>query len=656
MRTLNLGIFAHVDAGKTTLTERLLYTAGVIEEIGSVDAGTTQTDSLALERQRGITIKSAVASFSIGDVAVNLIDTPGHPDFIAEVDRALLVLDGALLVISAVEGVQPQTRVLMRALQRVRLPVVLFVNKIDRVGADDERVLRSIGERLTPAIVAMGSARHLGTRAADFTPSHGDDAVFTEQLVEVLAERSDELLGAYLADRSTLSYQRLRAELVAQTKRALVHPVFFGSAITGAGVSALMSGITELLPAAARDVDGPVSARVFKIERGPSGERVAYLRMFTGTIGVRDRVESVRGARYRVTALSVFEPGGAVGRPSIGAGQIGRVSGLTGVQIGDRIGAHQTEARSHQFPPPTMESVVVAADRDDRARLRVALAQLADQDPLINVRRDDPLDEWSVSLYGEVQKEVIAATLLDDYRIDVLFRETTTIHVERPIGIGAALELLQDDDNPCSATIGLRIEPAPPGSGITFRLGVEPRLIPLYIYKTADRFIHRMTEHVTGTLHEGLFGWQVTDCIVTMTECGYYTGDGPRKPTRPTPRTTAAHFRERTPIVLIRALTRARTVVCEPRLRSRIETPSTTVGAVAAAARQLGGILEPPTVRGSLSTIETVIPAPRLRELQRRLSGITGGEATVETSFDGYAPVEGPPPLRHRPDATHPAG
>src|SRR6059036_885180 len=170
MRTLNLGILAHVDAGKTTLTERLLYAAGVIDEIGSVDAGSTQTDTLTLEQRRGITIKSAVVSFVIDDVTVNLIDTPGHPDFIAEVERVLSVLDGAVLVVSAVEGVQAQTRVLMRALQRLGVPTLLFVNKIDRRGAGYDRVLEGISERLTPSIIPMGSARDLGTTAADFTP------------------------------------------------------------------------------------------------------------------------------------------------------------------------------------------------------------------------------------------------------------------------------------------------------------------------------------------------------------------------------------------------------------------------------------------------------------------------------------------------------
>ena len=164
MRILNLGVLAHVDAGKTTLTERLLYSVGVIDVMGSVDKGTTQTDSLTLERQRGITIKSAVVSFVVDDVTVNLIDTPGHPDFIAEVERVLVVLDGAVLVISAVEGVQSQTRILMRALRRLRIPTLIFVNKIDRAGAQYQGVLDDIAEKLTPEIVAMAEvqgARHL---------------------------------------------------------------------------------------------------------------------------------------------------------------------------------------------------------------------------------------------------------------------------------------------------------------------------------------------------------------------------------------------------------------------------------------------------------------------------------------------------------------
>ena len=344
MDALNLGILAHVDAGKTSLTERLLFAAGVIGQIGRVDDGSTQTDTLALERQRGITIKAAVVSFPLDDVTVNLIDTPGHPDFIAEVDRALSVLDGAVLVISAVEGVQAQTRVLMRALGRLRIPTLIFVNKIDRSGAAYDSVLRAISDRLTPAVIAMGTVRGLGTAAAGFQPSGAADPGFTARLADLLAERDDALLAAYVADESAVSYPRLRVGLAAQSRQGLVHPVFFGSAITGAGISSLLAGLTEFLPAAAGDPGAPPAGTVFKVDRGPAGEKVAYIRMFSGTVRVRDRLPispnqaSTRQAspkqaspKQTVTAVSVFERGSAVRRDAVTAGQIGQL-GECGVQ------------------------------------------------------------------------------------------------------------------------------------------------------------------------------------------------------------------------------------------------------------------------------------------------------------------------------------
>jgi ribosomal protection tetracycline resistance protein len=645
-KTLNLGILAHVDAGKTTLTERLLYETGVIDAVGSVDAGTTQTDSLTLERQRGITIRSAVASFALEDVHVNLIDTPGHPDFIAEVERVLSVLDGAVLVLSAVEGVQPQTRILMRALQRLRIPTLMFINKIDRPGAGDERVLKAISERLTTAVVPMGEARELGTRAAYFTPSGADDPEFPSRLAEVLAERDDGILAAYVEDESRVPYQQLREELAAQTRRALVHPVFFGSAITGAGVESLMVGIEELLPASEGDPDGPVSGTVFKIERGASGEKIAYVRMFSGTIRARDRLQFGRDLEDKVTAIAVFERGPAVQRPSVPAGAVGKLWGLGEIQTGDRIGETGSDGPQHQFPPPTLESVAVARHRGDRARLRSALVQLAEQDPLINVQQDDTRQEISVSLYGEVQKEVIQATLANEFGLDVTFRETTPVYIERPIGTGEAIELLHAESNPFLATIGLAIDPAPNGSGIHFRLQVDSRAAPLYLYKTLESFAEHMGQYVRRALREGLFGWQVTDCIVTMTRCIYSVPDGP--PSRRGPLSTAADFRKLTPLVLRQALERAGTTVCEPIVRVSIETPAETVGAVLASVARLGGVLEPLSLLGDLSTIETVMPAVRAHDLQRQLPALTGGEGVLESDFDGYQPVSGAAPTRRR--------
>ena len=651
-RTLNLGILAHVDAGKTTLTERLLYAAGVIDEIGSVDAGTTQTDSLALERQRGITIKSAVVSFAIDDVTVNLIDTPGHPDFVAEVERVLSVLDGAVLVISAVEGVQPQTRVLMRALERLRIPTLMFVNKIDRRGADWERVLREIGDRLSPSTIAMGSVSGAGSRTAVSRTHAEGDATLTSRLVELLTERNDALLAAFVEDETSVSAKRLQAELAAQAKEALVYPVFFGSALTGAGVEALTAGIAELLPAAAGGADDPLSASVFKVERGRAGEKIAYARLFSGTIHIRDRLRIRRDGSKgdeepKVTAISVFDDGSAVRTASVTAGQIAKLWGLSGIQIGDTIGEPGPRAAGQgSFAPPTLESVVVARNAGDRAALYVALTQLSEQDPLIDVRRDGPRQELSVSLYGEVQKEVIQATLADDYGIDVSFRGTTPIHVERPIGIGEAVEILHAESNPFHATVGLRVEPAPEGSGTEVRLQADHRSIPLYVYGTVESFREHMSRYVHETLREGLFGWQVTDCIVTMTKCGYSVPDGP--PSRRGPLSTAADFRKLTPLVLMEALDRAETVVCEPTARISLEFPTDSIALLMSVLLRFGADFATPSLQGRLTAMEAVLPAPRADDLQRRLPDLTGGEGVFESSFAGYQPVSGQQPTRRR--------
>ena len=606
-KSLNLGILAHVDAGKTTLTERLLYAAGVIDDVGSVDKGTTTTDSLALEQQRGITIKSAVVSFPIDDVTVNLIDTPGHPDFIAEVERVLSVLDGCVLVLSAVEGVQPQTRILMRALQRLGVPTLLFVNKIDRVGADPERVLGEIEQRLTPDVVPMGSASELGSRAAAFAPFGPAD--------DDLAQRS---------------------------RAGELHPVFFGSALTGAGVDEVSDGIAHLLPAGVSAGDEPLSARVFKIERGPTGDRIAYTRVFSGGITVRDRLEA-----GKVTAVRVFADGDAVQRDSVRAGEIAKLWGLAEVQIGDWLGeAHG--GIEHHFAPPTFEAVVEPADPADGQPLRVALGQLAEQDPLIGVRQDDTRGEISVSLYGEVQREVIEATLADEYGVEVAFRDTTTICVERPTGRGEAVEILNTPTNPFHADLGLRVEPATPGSGVRLLVeeGLDRREAPLYTFKTFDAFVEHMDEYVRLALEEGLCGWQVTDCVVTLTKIGYSLADGP--PSRRGPMPTTRDVKRLTPLVLMQALEEAGTVVCEPVFRVAAEVPTETIGAMLAALGRLGAGATTPSTRGELSVLEATLPASQVQELRRQLPGLTGGEGVIDAEFAGYEPVAGEPPIRRR--------
>jgi ribosomal protection tetracycline resistance protein len=631
MRTLNLGILAHVDAGKTSLTERLLFAAGVIDKIGSVDEGNTQTDTLALERQRGITIKSAVVSFVIDDLTVNLIDTPGHPDFIAEVERVLSVLDGAVLVISAVEGVQAQTRVLMRTLQRLKIPTLIFVNKIDRGGANMERVLQGICEKLTPAIMPLGTAHELGTRGARFVPHGADELAFRTRLAERLADHDDAILAGYLADE-TVSHARLLEALAAQTAHVLVHPVLFGSAITGAGVEALIADIKELLPAAEGDPDGPVSGTVFKVERGRAGEKIAYVSLSAGTARARDRLQFGSGRQAKVTAISVVDRGAAVRRESVAAGQIAKLWGLGDVQVGDAIGTAQAGAQRHHFAPPTLETVIVPARPSDQAALHAALAQLAEQDPLINLRQDDLRQEISVSLYGEVQKEVIAQTLANDFGIAAEFRETTTICVERPIGTGAAVETKHKALNPFDATIGLRIDPAAIDSGVEFQLEVELGSIPLPFHRAVE-------DTAKETLRQGLHGWQVTDCTVTMTHSGYNS-----------PTSVAADFRNLTPLVLMDALKQAGTQLCEPMQHFRLELPADTLGALLPVLSRLDAVPQTPVMRGAACVVEGEIPAGRVHQLQQQVPRLTSGEGVLEHSFGRYRAVRGPIPARPRSD------
>ncbi|MEU4238418.1 translation factor GTPase family protein [Actinoplanes sp. NPDC026619] len=608
MHTLNLGILAHVDAGKTSLTERLLFAAGVIDELGSVDGGSTRTDTLELERRRGITIKSAVVSFRLRDTTVNLIDTPGHPDFIAEVERVLGVLDGAVLVISAVEGVQAQTRVLARTLHRLRIPTLIFVNKIDRGGARHGGVLDEIAARISPSIVPMSTVEAIGTKRA---------AVVAETDWLRLADHDDAVLAALIEDRPPPPPRA----------RDKIHPVYFGSAITGAGIDNLIDGITTLPTGPGGDTGA--SGTVFKVERGPAGEKVAYLRMFAGTLRLRDTV-----GVDRVTGIQVFADGVARPADQIRAGQIGTVRGLTKIKIGDPVGVRHQAARQAHFAPPSLETAVLASRRAD---LHAALADLAEQDPLINLRQDDERREVYASLYGEVQKEVIQATLAEQYGIEVTFRETTTLHIERPAGTGEAVEFNKVDPNPFLATVGLRVGPADQ-PGVTFGLEVEPGSMPAAFFVAVE-------QSVRETLRQGLHGWPVPDCRVVMTRSGYSARQSHAHGVfDKSMSSTAGDFRNVTPLVLMAALRRAGTVVHEPIHAFRAEVPPDTVPAVLPLLARLRAI---PLETGPAG-IDGLVPAAMVHELQRRLPALTRGEGVLDSAFDHWAPVRGPAPCRER--------
>ena len=597
MKTLNIGILAHVDAGKTSLTERLLFEAGAIDRLGSVDGGDTRTDSLELERRRGITIRSAVVSFLAGDTRITLIDTPGHSDFIAEVERALRVLDGAVLVVSAVEGVQAQTRVLMRTLRRLGIPTIVFVNKVDRMGARDQ--LGDIRAKLAPRAIALTAS--------------------PEELAELLADGDDAFLESYVDER--VDEAACRAELARQVARGLVHPVLTGSAITGTGVADLVAAMTELLPATERTGAGRLAATVFKIDRGRAGEKIAYARLHSGSLAPRQRIPFYRGETEltgRVLALEVAGDDVAL------AGDVARVRGLREVRIGDRLGSPGT-ARDGVFAPPSLETVVRPVRPEQGAALFTALTRLSEEDPLIDVRRRG--EDVSVRLYGEVQ-EVLRSMLTDGAGIDVTFEETRTLYVEKPVGAGEAVEGLDPAQRLYFfATVGLRVEPGP---GVAFGLSVELGSLPLAFHKAIEETVH-------STLEQGLYGWEVLDVAVTLTHTAFFS-----------PLSAAGDFRKMTPLVLMAALRKAGTRVHEPVHRFELEVPANAVSAVLLKLANLRAVPGEPVVGPSSCTLHGTIPAEHVHAFERALPALSQGEGVFLSEFAGYQPYPGPPPTRPR--------
>jgi ribosomal protection tetracycline resistance protein len=394
-----------------------------------------------------------------------------------------------------------------------------------------------------------------------------------------------------------------------------------------------------------------VSGAVFKIERAPDRQRVAYVRVFSGTIRTRDRVHFGDEREGRVTAISVFTRGQATRQSSAQAGAVAKIWGLDAIQLGDVISGTGGHAeRTHHFAPPTLEAVVLASDPTDRPRLWTALTQLMEQDPLIAVRRDGSGREISVSLYGEVQKEVVADTLASDFGLQVTFRETTPICIERPRGSGEAIEYLNAPTNPFAATLGLRVAPGPLDSGVDVRLEVDHEGIPLQLFGRVEEFGAAMGRYVSEALAEGLSGWRVTDCSVTVTECAYGGSDGPPSKRGPSP--SFKDFRRVTALVVMQALSRAKTTVCQPVVRGRLELPAGSTAALTALLARLGAVVESSVTHGAESVIDAVFPLIHANEIHRRLPQLTRGEGTLETVPAGYQPVLGDPPTRPRSSAS----
>ncbi|MGH0486903.1 tetracycline resistance ribosomal protection protein [Bacillus mycoides] len=630
MTTINIGIVAHVDAGKTSLTERILYETNVIKEVGRVDSGNTQTDSMELERQRGITIKASVVSFFIDDLKVNVIDTPGHADFIAEVERSFRVLDGAILVISAVEGVQAQTKILMRTLQKLNIPTILFVNKIDRSGANTEKVVKQIKELLSNEASPFYSVENEGTKDARIIEYKSYD-----DCMERLAPFNESLLESYV-NNEIIPDALLRKEIEKQIQQANVFPIFFGSAMTGIGVTELLKNISALIPATKSAQDETLSGVVFKIERESSGEKIAYVRLFSGCLHVRKYVDIQRSEslshKEKIKKMCIFHNGNAVQASTVHSGEFCKVWGLTNIKIGDIIGKRTDYIKDIHFAEPQMEAAIEAVQKERIHDLYAALMELCEEDPLIKVWKDDVHNELYIRLFGEVQKEVIETTLYEKYNLQVTFSNTRVVCIEKPIGIGNSFDVMGEKENPFYATIGFKVERGALNSGITYNLGVELGSLPLAFHKAIE-------DTVFQTLKQGLFGWEVTDIIVTLTHTGYAS-----------PITTASDFRNLTPLVLMDALKQAKTCVFEPINEFELTVPEHAISTAMYKLAAIPATFAEPTLHNDSYHLTGSLPVAKTEDFKRMLHSFTEGEGIFITKPTGFTKLTAPFPTRKRVD------
>ena len=424
MKIINIGILAHVDAGKTTLTESLLYASGAISEPGSVEKGTTRTDTMFLERQRGITIQAAVTSFQWHRCKVNIVDTPGHMDFLAEVYRSLAVLDGAILVISAKDGVQAQTRILFHALRKMNIPTVIFINKIDQAGVDLQSVVQSVRDKLSADIIIKQ------------TVSLSPEIVLEEntdiEAWDAVIENNDELLEKYIAGEP-ISREKLAREEQQRVQDASLFPVYHGSAKNGLGIQPLMDAVTGLFQPIGEQGGAALCGSVFKVEYTDCGQRRVYLRLYSGTLRLRDTVALAGREKLKITEMRIPSKGEIVRTDTAYQGEI-VILPSDSVRLNDVLGdqTRLPRKRWREDPLPMLRTTIAPKTAAQRERLLDALTQLADTDPLLRCEVDSITHEIILSFLGRVQLEVVSALLSEKYKLETVVKEPSVIYMERP--------------------------------------------------------------------------------------------------------------------------------------------------------------------------------------------------------------------------------
>ncbi|MEE2728957.1 MAG: translation factor GTPase family protein [Candidatus Latescibacterota bacterium] len=612
----NIGILAHVDAGKTTLTEHMLYLSGSTRAAGSVDKGTSLSDVLDVEKKRGISVRSAALSFTWRDAQINLIDTPGHVDFSAEVERALRVLDGAVLVLSAVEGIQAQSEPIWSALKAMNIPTLVFINKVDRMGADWAAVVAALQNEFSTDVLPVDSVQNEGDNAAVLVDGWADP---TPALVERIAEVDDALLEAYLEGQMP-SVEALRAALAAATRCRALFPVLLGSAKNALGTDRLLDAIVDYLPPAGRDRQGPESAVVFRIDHDEKVGRIAGVRVFRGCLKPRDSVWNATAEREeKITQVKRSLLNKLEDAPRVEAGDIGFLCGLPEVKIGDVLGDPEPVPETYALSEPLLSVQVNARDEAQHAALAAALQQLASEDPHLDFCWYPEERELHLRIMGVIQTEIVTEVLRTRFDIEADFSAPTVVYKETPASSGHGAESYTMP-KPCWAIVRYLIEPGAPGSGIVYASEVSVDEVKL-------KYQREIEGHIKQSFKQGIKGWEVTDLKVTLVD-----GSDHVLHSRP------GNFILATNIAVLKGLQETETILLEPMLAYRIGAPQEHVGKVTSDIIEMRGTFEPAELADGHFVLRGRLPLATSMDYTIRLGALTAGRAKLSLRFDGYDP------------------
>ena len=610
MKIINIGILAHVDAGKTTLTESLLYTSGAILELGSVDKGTTRTDTMFLERQRGITIQAAVTSFNWNDYKINIVDTPGHTDFITEVYRSLSVLDGAILVISAKDGVQAQTRILFHALQKMNIPTIIFINKIDQYGINLNNIYQNIKEKLSNDIIVMQNVT--------LTPEISIKNIIDLDDWDPVISKNDKLLEKYIVGEK-LTIQELMYEEYRCVKKGSLFPIYHGSARNNIGTQQLIEAISNLFCSEMNENDSELCGRVFKIEYTDHKQRLVYLRLYSGTLHLRDTIILPEKKKVKLTEIYIPSNGEMIQTKTVCSGDIFIIPNNT-LRLNDIIGNEKILPCNvwNDKTVPILRTRIEPIKIEEREKLLDALTEIADTDPLLRYYVDTITHEIIISFLGTVQLEVICSLLIEKYHINIRIEDPTVIYLEKPLQKADYTIHIEVPPNPFWASIGLSITPLPIGSGIQY----ESKVSLGYLNQS---FQNAVREGINYGLEQGLYGWKVTDCKICFEYGVYYS-----------PVSTPSDFRFLAPIVLEQTLKKAGTQLLEPYLSFILFTPQEYFSRAYNDAQKHCAIIETSQSKNDEVIFTGHIPVRCINEYRNTLTLYTNGQAVFLTELKDY--------------------